>query len=379
MKHIAIINSFYKKCQRFLTKSPFRQLSFVLSHGFVHFIIAIIVAICTYLWYQHNITYSQIHTHNLLLSMTPLSTIPSNPDTIYSYNIKFKINSQSVSDSTEGRYKNMIEIGYSTCNAFKQQIIQKDSTKRNTIIGDSVQINLFSFSPMRDLTATQYTKANKTIDTKNTNHGVEYITKQVNLDPTIDVTKDDESYIEVKVVPLRNHEGINPDYLIEGEQIINIFSNGLGLIDNTPYYNYFVKFDLPPTDNSQNCIGYKRIEFEFGDIETKNGIKYNNRDLLYNYIYPEPDIINNGYICYFTREKMIEISRNNGIIIQAEDVNSRNNNLNASIIYSVLVGTGAAFLLDIIVQLVRELRNLNRRKDKDVLEKENDETKDENV
>lgn len=86
---------------------------------------------------------------------------------------------------------------------------------------------------------------------------------------------------------------------------------------------------------------------------------------MYNYIYPEPDYIGNGYIMYRGEESISKVSKNQGIIIQATDIDAQNRNTKKGIISSVLVGTGTALFFDILIQLIRELRNVNRRKEKE--------------
>ena len=55
------------------------------------------------------------------------------------------------------------------------------------------------------------------------------------------------------------------------------------------------------------------------------------------------------------------IQKNHGIIIQAVDVKSLNHLNNLSFLYSVLVGTGLAFLIDVFIQLIKELRRVNQK------------------
>ena len=59
----------------------------------------------------------------------------------------------------------------------------------------------------------------------------------------------------------------------------------------------------------------------------------------------------------------MKIRNNHGLIIQATDIDAQNKNNRKSIIYSVLVGTGAALFFDILIQIIRELRNVNRKHD----------------
>lgn len=100
--------------------------------------------------------------------------------------------------------------------------------------------------------------------------------------------------------------------------------------------------------------------------------------MLFHYVYPEPDILNNGFIVYCSEEKVAAVARNHGIIIQAEEIDAANNDNREALIYSILVGTGVAFALDILVQLVREWRNVNRKDDKEKIRKNEHDTAEKN-
>ena len=140
-------------------------------------------------------------------------------------------------------------------------------------------------------------------------------------------------------------------------QRVYIYSDALGVQKNDPYYYYYINFP------SEKISGNLVLDFKVSDLaESTSDFNYVREiNLQYNYVYPEPDVINNGYIKYCTKEKMAQIVKNHGIVIQAIDTNALNESNNHAFLYSVLVGTGLAFLIDIIIQLIKEIRNFNRR------------------
>lgn len=80
-----------------------------------------------------------------------------------------------------------------------------------------------------------------------------------------------------------------------------------------------------------------------------------------------PDQLQNGRIFYYTKDKIDAIRDNQGIILYAEDINMKNKKNKANIMKSVFTGTAIAIAFDVLVQLIKELRTLNkmRRKDDD--------------
>ena len=181
-----------------------------------------------------------------------------------------------------------------------------------------------------------------------------------------------DSTFEASVIPAQNAYVPVVGKMTEGVQSINFYSNKLGRDPNDSYYNYFIDVDwLPSVENTSHSSGYKMLSIQIGDVTSNRGFhRVGNKKLLYQYIYPTPDIISNGYLLYYTPEAFERVAKNHGILIQATDIDALNKNNRKSIIYSVLVGTGAALFFDILIQLIRELRNLNRRKDDEEAVKE---------
>lgn len=317
-----------------------------MSKGVTHFGAALIVLAITLGWAYFHINSSKIQMHNMAIDFTTLPTKNNNKDTIKSLRIDFCFDSKEISDSTQGKYRNRIRVSY--CSAGNSQS------------KDTGLISLYSIPYLDDLNVgpDEYHVTSPDSD------GMKTDTIKTNF---LKGLKDDNTY-EVKIIPSKNifRPLSDPREWVEGEQSIDFYSNKLGLIDDCPYYNYYIRIEYPTVPDSILSFGSHTISFVFGDLIFKNGSYFNtSKNIAYNYIFPEPDRINNGYIFYYTKEKLAAVVKNKGIIIQAEDVNQKNKNMSKSIIYAVLVGTGAAFLLDILVQLIRELRNLNRRKEEE--------------
>ena len=191
----------------------------------------------------------------------------------------------------------------------------------------------------------------------------------------IEKRRDDVS-VKILVKPSKNLE--LPSGMGYGPQNISIHSKqlglkseegfwkkiGLGIVDAN--YNYYIHLPQLQVLSGDDAYFNQSISFQFGDINLKReGLAITNKKLLYNYIYPEPDYIGNGYIMYRGEESISKVSKNQGIIIQATDIDAQNRNTKKGIISSVLVGTGTALFFDILIQLIRELRNVNRRKEKE--------------
>lgn len=159
---------------------------------------------------------------------------------------------------------------------------------------------------------------------------------------------------------------------IASSQNIHFLSNNLGLQDNNCYYNYHISLPyFPIATNTSSYINYYSnctIEILIGDFDVINGAIHNsNKDIMINNIYPMPDQLQNGRIFYYTEDKIDEIRDNGGIILYAEDINMKNKKNRSNLIKSVFTGTAIAIAFDVFIQLIKELRTLNkmRRKDDD--------------
>lgn len=389
--------SFYDKwVVSFLVKEPMKHGSYFLSHGGVHLIVCIIVFFLTYQWAKLTVNSTDTTVHNINIGMNYDQENIVGLDTLTVLGYEFRFDSDSILKESKGKYKSKLVISYAY--DWNHGHAKNENNPRGI-----TTIDLYSNPQMDDLLVNQdsvwYEFAYDTIRTANNS----YYTKSREVPHVYetfcyDSLLNDGSH-QVRVKPCKNMP--MPDRMTEGTQIINFYSNKWGLNSHDSfwkkhgfdmldklwnklgfnvedaYYNYYVGFGfLPIATNTDHYSGYQSISFTFGDFIIKNSYYHNpNKKLLYQYVYPKPDIINNGFVYY--QQSIPEVAKNHGIIIQAVDVEAQNRNNRKSIIFSVLVGTGAALFFDILIQLIRELRNVNRRKEeqeeKEKQEEQNDE------
>lgn len=345
---------FYDKwIVRFLIKEPLKHISYLLSHGFFHFIMCILVGIGTGIWWYINVTSSNTTMHDIILEVKPPYTQSTKKDIMNTLTIDFIIDSDSLL-KTDNKYSSKIEVSYEYTYARNDstgEIMNKDSTK----------ILLYSNPFLDDL----YVR----LDSTNMDDGQEDTYKKF-------YTPD--SALEVQVFPA-NNISLPSGGKFEGRQEVNFYSNKLGRTENDSYYNYFIDFNILPEVNTEGAKGIYSISVQIGDVTTNRGYHHvGNKRLLYQYVYPQPDIFTNGYLYYYKEQTLKKVEDNHCIIIQAIDIDAMNKNNRKSLVYSVLVGTGAALFLDILIQLVRELKNLNRRKEEELEQQENEGQRNEN-
>ncbi len=344
-------HDFYEKwVVRFLVKEPLKHGSYFLSHGFFHFVMCILVGVVTALWWHKNVSSSDTIMHDITLEFKQPQSPYSHKDTITSLSIDFIIDSDSLLKETNNKYRSMINVVYHY-DYSNRDSLDKDKPKDPTVI------TLHSEPYLDDLYVDQDSIfITSSIETKFETH----LTQKMLSD----------SAIEISVISAKNQPLPMRDSLIEGMQSINFYSNKLGRANNDSYYNYYIDFDfLPLVKDTQKSHGFYNISIQIGDVTTNRGFHHvGNKKLLYQYIYPQPDIFTNGYLFYYTDEAVNKVAKNHCILIQATDIEAMNRNNRKAIIYSVLVGTGAALFFDILIQLVRELRNVNRKKEEEEAE-----------
>lgn len=328
----------YDKAIGFLKRPFFHSLANILSHGGIHFLFSIIIfgAIFYYLFYFNS--QDIITPHNIGLDLgypsykqgTSVSTADSiNGDV----NIKIKLNSDSIARITNKKYHNgVITEFYRENNIYEHTIITNG--KQEKAIDSFLIVSIYTEPRIKGC----MTKVNSIYMKTNT----------VEIAPILARTETISDCISVYVPP------------IGSKCNVSFFSDSIGVDAHNPYYYYYI---FIPT---QKFVDNLTIEFSTTD-EKRNGysglISNNGKNLQYSYVFPEPDIISNGKICYYSKEKKEAIGKNKGIILQAVDVNELNRQNRNAFLYSVLVGTALAFLLDIIIQLIRELKRLQRRKE----------------
>lgn len=325
----------YLSLIRFLECSPCRKVAYFFSHGGTHFLSFILAFLAG--WYCYNRTTSDFGpiAHRLVISVDrEQSQLYENPNAkLYQLHIGLTLNSDSVEEKTHGYTRNRLEI-----RALPDGL---DS------LGTQVSIGM---SP--------YHK--KIMFDKDFDSAVKgaYIVKQ----PT-------DSTISIDLAPEKTIELPSGKYAY-GPQRVEIYSNNLGVKSNNPYYYYYIGLDIPETSDGQTAkYPFTTFSFQLGDHVRFNNLGYihQNKDLKYNFIYPEPDVINGAWIYYYKKETIDKVRANHGVVIQAEDIQALNKSNRENFLYSVLVGLFAALFFDIFIQLIREWRNINLKNDQAII------------
>ena len=340
----------YNWSLRKLVKEPWKHLSYMLSHGFFHTIMCVLVGVITGLLGFYNCSSSDTTMHNLSLEIEAQKTPQSYKDSLTTLLVSFELDSDSLLKITNNKYRSRISITYGYDYSCRDSEYV-DTPKEPTVI------KLYSEPLLDDLHIEQdsdfVTSKIEEIDANNPipRSGYELLP---------------DSIVKITVNPVKNIINETGGENGVGSQTIYIYSNKLGLSKGDSYYNYFIDFGrLPSIKETSNFDGLV-IQFQIGDITNNKGLFFiENKRLLYQYIYPQPDILKNGFLFYYTKEAISKVKANSGIIVQATDIDAMNKNNRTAILLSVLVGTLAALFLDILIQLVRELRNMNRRNDEE--------------
>jgi len=325
------MKKFYLLLISFLEWWPCRKVAYFFSHGGTHFVSFILAFLAGWYCYNRSTSDSGPIAHRLIISVDREQTqFYKNPNAkLYQLHIGLTLNSDSVEEKTHGYTRNKLEITASPDG--------RDSLGTHVSIGMSPYKEAVKFDKDFDSTA---------IGT--------YLVKQ----PT-------DSTILIDLAPQRSIELPSGKFAF-GPQRVEVYSINLGVRKNNPYYYYYIGLDIPETSDGQTAIHpFTTFSFQLGDhVRFKNlGYIHQNKDLKYNFIYPEPDVVNGAWIYYYTKEKMDKVRANHGVVIQAEDVQALNKNNREVFLYSVLVGLFAALFFDIFIQLIREWRNINLKND----------------
>ena len=368
---------FYNRISWLLSRTPLRVFTNVFSHGATHFAFFIVVGVITaYLWRSNN--QENIKPHNIGIHIGWSSSqarelqefvrgyLPK--DSIDSVRIHIRLNSQYIHDQTAGKYRNGIEVDF----IGKSRATTIVNKKKDQVYDylDSIVLSLYSHPSLET-----YDVAVEFIPYQNNN--IEYV-DSIGEDDVLYRTFLTHKLLYSDGSPVNSqlHYRVNRglDDVVDisfspaaykqytGQETVNcvhIYSDDIGVEENSPYYYYYI--NIPPAPNAE----IQSIDLQVADIVEKDrySMKYvQGKNLQYYYIHPEPDIIGNGRIVYTSNDKKEAIKNNEGIIIQAVDIDALNRQNRDTFLYSVLVGTGLAFLLDIFIQLIRELRRLQRKK-----------------
>ena len=325
------MKSLYLSLIQFLECWPCRKVAYFFSHGGTHFLSFILAFLAG--WYCYNRTTSDSGpiAHRLVISVDREQTqLYENPDAkLYQLHIELTLNSDSVDKKTHGYTRNRLEI-----RALPDGL---DSLGTQVSIGMSPYQEKIMFDKDFDSTVKEAYMVNQPTD----------------------------STLSIDLAPERSIELPSGKFAF-GPQRVEIYSNNLGVKSNNPYYYYYIGLDIPETSDGQTAKHpFTTFSFQLGDhVRFKNlGYIHQNKDLKYNFIYPEPDVINGAWIYYYTKETIDKVLANHGVVIQAEDIQALNKSNRENFLYSVLVGLFAALFFDIFIQLIREWRNINLRND----------------
>lgn len=340
---------FYNKwIIRILIKEPLKHGSYLLSHGFVHFIVGVGVCALTIILAQANINSSEESLHQIYIDMNHEESKDSIK--LSMFNIDFIIDDDSLLNANE-KYRSMIDIHF-RYNTNADNSKDTKGVKYNSTTSFSISSNPLSLSDIK------VTDENDNIIEPLSEDSGE--TKKIECIPTAEIPRLIGGYrAGPKGIKLySNFLGLNENNENKSWKLLNF----LGLNSTDPCYNYFIGFENNFETDSMN---WQMISFRFGVKKWQNKRYIPTKKIKYQIVHPTPDILNNGYICYNTKESIKKVKDNKGIIIQAIDIDAQNRNSKKAIIASILVGTGAALLFDILIQLVRELRNVNRKKEEE--------------
>lgn len=345
-----IWNNFYEnKILRILVHQPLKALAHILSNGGFHLLMCITVFLLTFFWYQKNVNTSNAQMHNINFDINEKSSPIHDNDTLVVFHISLILDSDSLYKETNNKYRSKMVISYGYdwyANRWIDYLFADSNHAYKEPI-DTCELTFYHYPYLNDI----YVDADSMIF--NMGEKGKYDTLIYKTELFQAYTKD--SMLKINVIP--SEKNFN--------QIINIYSNELGLTEGDAYYNYFISLPwFPIATNTKNHHGGQSIMVQVGNLMMRNSFYHNTScKLTYQFLYPEPDVINNGFLFYNKPETLMKIRNNHGLIIQATDIDAQNKNNRKSIIYSVLVGTGAALFFDILIQIIRELRNVNRKHD----------------
>lgn len=354
-----IVDGVYQKNIHFLQNKRLSFLAKGLSHGGIHFVAFVFVLVLIFFMIKKTDGY-KVNPHKVEVSFfyNHISGMPSDTTiNIKKFSLKFILNSDSVYKRSNGISRNSVVVSYSSgsqdsihCGVVRiKGNFKNDSVKviRDTICTDSI--------PNNDGT--------KRFDP---------FTYKANYE----LTYENDSICKVTFYPAKNQSSLQGRSY--GLQSVEIACDAFGNDEGNPYCYYYYKInairDLIDVVHDGYNVNYS---IQFGDEMYSNDsfFTHSSKNLKYNYIFPEPDRVSNGIIEYSSIESCQNIMRNGSIAIQAEDIDLLNKANRDVFLYSVLAGMLTGFLLDILAQQVRELRNVNRRGEKSFKTKKNRTTK----
>ena len=349
-----------------LTRSIFRIPANVLSHGASHFslFVIIFVSIFFYRKYLNEKEVIQPHTIDVHLGRVTdynekyrKDNIPTIP--LHNVGIKLVLDNPTFRSHTNGKFSSGLEVSFDGKAVNRllyypndEEYVKGGPQYKEVLLLDSVVLSVISNPRIENYSSAAYLDSIVGENQETFMDSLGYKVRKVQIHKVPDTQLDyatkmeSDSSIVLSIAPQDSYK----DSLLHKAYI---FSDELGVKKDDPYYYYFISF------HNVNFTGELHIAFDISGTAGSDAEMirdYKGKNMQYNYIYPEPDRICNGKIEYFTEEKKQLIMKNRGVIIQAVDIDALNQRTQESFLLSVLFGTAVAFLLDIVIQLVRELR-----------------------
>ena len=367
-------NSIYESIKRVLSTSFFRIFAVVFSHGATHLVFLFIIgALTAYLWMLNN--REDIIPHNLGIHIGWASNKSNDiqnidrgftpKDSIDNIKVHILLNSEKINNKTNGKFQNGIIVEFDG-KARIRDFVGGPSKQLISSYRDSVVVSLYSEPTFNSYDAMvkfdPFPEGDVKLIDSIGDDGTKYVIAQKYVPVGLAQDSVVPHHIHLNKDNIVNISMFPADYMSalgqKTRNIVYFYSDEIGFRKkNSPYYYYY--FNIPPAKNAEIAS----IDFQFSDLveNEKFGMKYTKgKNLQFKYIYPEPDIIGNGRVEYVSEKKKQEIQKNQGVIIQAVDIDALNRQNKHTFLYSVFIGTGVAFLIDIIIQLIRELRRLQK-------------------
>lgn len=132
--------------------------------------------------------------------------------------------------------------------------------------------------------------------------------------------------------------------------------------DISPYYNFWISITCDLLEDQSDT----------DNIEPNSVIiiKYSDRDSIGDFlnpisidkIIPEPSMVQPDRLAYIGNQKVQEVLRNQGIYFMGVDLLEKNKAEKKIFLYTILIGTLLAFILDILVELIIKWRRLVQSK-----------------
>lgn len=357
---VKFIKSIYDWGINVLLSSPFKWTYLVLSHGFFHIILLIIVGYLALHFYTRNQDkLKDTVKHTIWVKVDALSRQSDkygqkNYIDMNTYFLELTLNSDSIEKKTNGKYRDALWMN-----------IIPPTIEENSLIlpacSDTIKIGLLRQPYKSDVMV-----AIDDLHPKDSNNM--HILESSPKDP---ISYKDSAGVCVFNTTLTNMAKIPVvGQWIKGSSL-TIYSNDFS-VGKSPYYLYDIKFDIPDPEYLDTLLNWN-LQYHFAIVldDSKSYSKefgsYSKKQILMHNIEPKPDYIISNYICYNTKESIENIRKNNGITLYAEDLIASNKNKQEEFLNSVLTGTCLAFMLDILVQLVIKLRRLHQtRKRKEI-------------